>query len=390
MKTDKKLLLVLVVLLSVETVRCQTYPSYGPEINVTINGLTFDAMEPFISPDGNYLFFNNLNDGINTKLYYALKVNDSTFNLIGEINGTNQPFPPHLDAVADMDSLNNFYWTSTRNYPAVLENLFHGKFSNGNVTNIGRVYGNFNKNIPGWLVMDHSISYDGQFLYFNNARFDGDICQGVCETEMGIAEKVNDSTFNKLSSSDFILQNIVDTNYNYYAPCISRDNLELYYTRYPRDSITLNTLFEICVAVRTTPADRFSIPKVLFSALISELIEAPTLTYDKQIIYYHKKTFSSHKIVMRYRQDPLSVINQSNIEVPITVFPNPSRDKINIKTDNSFLKLKVSLYTILGELIKTTNNQTEEIDISFLPAGAYFMKIESDKKFLIKKIIKID
>ena len=34
----------------------QTYPSYGPEIQVTINGLSFDAMEPFISSDGNYLF----------------------------------------------------------------------------------------------------------------------------------------------------------------------------------------------------------------------------------------------------------------------------------------------------------------------------------------------
>lgn len=53
----------------------QTYPSYGPEKQVIINGLTFDAMEPFISPDGNSLFFNNLNDGINTKLFYATKVN---------------------------------------------------------------------------------------------------------------------------------------------------------------------------------------------------------------------------------------------------------------------------------------------------------------------------
>ena len=87
----------------------QTYPSYGPEIQVTINGLSFDAMEPFISSDGNYLFFNNLNDGVNTKLFYATKVNDSTFNYVGELNGTNQTTPPHLDAVADMDTLNNFY-----------------------------------------------------------------------------------------------------------------------------------------------------------------------------------------------------------------------------------------------------------------------------------------
>jgi len=66
------------------------YPSFGPEIEVNIVGLSFDAMEPFLSPNGNYLFFNNLNDGIHTKLFYASKVNDSTFNYEGELQGTNQ------------------------------------------------------------------------------------------------------------------------------------------------------------------------------------------------------------------------------------------------------------------------------------------------------------
>lgn len=93
------------------------YPSFGSEMEVTINDLSFDAMEPFISSNGNYLFFNNLNDGIQTKLHYATKINDSTFNYLGELIGTNQTTTPHLDAVADMDSNGN-YWTSTRNYPS--------------------------------------------------------------------------------------------------------------------------------------------------------------------------------------------------------------------------------------------------------------------------------
>ncbi len=278
-----------------------TYPSFGSEIDVTINGLSFDAMEPFISADGNYLFFNNLNDGVNTKLFYATKVNDSTFTLVGELVGANQPTPPHLDAVADMDSEGVFYWTSTRNYPIEFDNLFHGTFISGNVTDISRVHGDFNMNIPGWLIMDHGISLDGQFLYFNNARFDDSNCQGVCETNLGIAQKVNDSTFNTLSNSASILQNINDANFIYYAPCISSNNLELYYTRYLKGAITTTTLFEICVAVRNTSEDSFSVPKVLFSEVISNLIEAPTLTTDNQIIYYHRKIIDSHKIVMRYR-----------------------------------------------------------------------------------------
>ncbi|WP_430400981.1 hypothetical protein [Flavobacterium sp.] len=276
------------------------YPSFGNEIDVTINGLSFDAMEPFISPSGSYLFFNNVNDGINTKLYYATKINDSTFNYVGELTGANQTTTPFLDAVADMDVNGNFYWTSTRNYPAELNNLFHGTFNAGTITNIGRVQGDFNMNSPGWLVMDHGISLDGEFLYFNNARFDETSCLGPCETTLGIAEKVNSTTFNTITNSSDILQNINDSNYIYYAPCISSDNLELYYTRYLKN-VTASTVFDVCVAVRRNDTSIFSEPKVLFSKSIATLVEAPSLTIDKKIMYYHEKTSSSHKIMMRKR-----------------------------------------------------------------------------------------
>ncbi len=379
---------IVIILLNTFTIKSQTYPSFSSEIDVTINGLSFDAMEPFISPNGNYLFFNNLNDGINTKLYYATKLNDSTFNYIGELNGVNQITSPHLDAVGDLDAVSNFYWTSTRNYPLELDNLFHGTFNNGNVTNIGRVHGDFNKNIPGWLVMDHGISYDGQFLYYNNARFDGSNCQGVCETELGIAQKINDSTFNKMVNSAIILQNIIDTSYNYYAPCISSDNLELYYTRYPRDTITPSTLFEICVAVRSIPTDNFSTPMVLFSELIFDLIEAPTLTTDKKIIYYHKKIVDSHKIVMRYRENPLSITASAELPLPFTIYPNPTNGKLDVKTEFNYHNIKVSIFTLYGEAVITTN-QTE-IDISSLSSGIYYLGLEIDDQVGMKKVVKIE
>ncbi len=357
--------------------KSQTYPTFGQEIDVTINGLSFDAMEPFISPNGNYLLFNNLNDGIDTKLYYATKVNDSTFNYVGELNGTNQAVQPHLDAVSDMDTLNNFYWTSTRNYPIELNNLFHGTFNNGNVINIGRVHGDFNKNIPGWLVMDHGISYDGQFLYYNNARFDGNNCQGACETEIGIAQKVNDSTFNKIANSNTILQNINDTNYIYYAPCISSDNLELYYTRYLKGTITSNTLFEICVAVRNTTTETFSTPTVLFSELIAHLIEAPTLTADKQIIYYHRKTTSSHKIVMRYRTSPMGVEYIADNKPSFSVYPNPSNERIVFCTNDFSNEYAYKIVNVFGQILIENNNinsTIQEVELNKLSNGVYFVQ----------------
>ncbi|WP_417236911.1 hypothetical protein [Bizionia paragorgiae] len=280
-----------------------TFPTFGPPIELTVNGLSFDAMEPFISPDSNYLFFNSLNDGINTKLYYATKINDSTFNFVGELAGANQTTSPQLNAVADLDANSNFYWTSTRDYPNNLNTLFHGIFNSGTVNNSTRVQGDFNMNTPGWLIMDHGISLDGNFLYFNNARFDDANCQGPCETTLGIAERVNPTTYNTLQNSTTILQNINDPNFIYYAPFISSDNLELYYTRFLKGPISPNTVFEICVAIRPNSSATFSTPTVLFSETITNLIEAPTLTVDKRIMYYHQKTNDSHKIMMRYRND---------------------------------------------------------------------------------------
>ena len=276
---------------------------YSNPIEVTIADYSDHAMEPFISPDGNTLFFNSLNNGIDTKLYYATKVNATTFTFMGELNGTNELNNPQLNAVAGLDISNNFYWVSFRDFPTERDNLFYGSFNNGNVINNGRIHGDFYNYGAGWLVMDHGISVDGQTFYYNNARFDGTNCTGPCETFIGIAKKTANDTFIKTIDSDIILQNINNSAYIYYAPYITQDNLELYYTRYLGGTITSSTIAEICVATRATDTDVFSEPKVLFSdTLINNIVEAPTLTTDKQIMYYHKKINGIHKIMMRERE----------------------------------------------------------------------------------------
>lgn len=275
---------------------------YINAVEVTINGYKEDAMEAFISPDGTTLFFNSLNDGNNTKLYYATKVNSNTFNFEGEVDGANESQSAQLNAVADLDALNNFYWTSVRDYPANINNLHHGIYTNGMVYDISRVQGDFYDTNPGWLVMDHGISHDGEFLYYNNARFDDSICIGPCETFLGIAQKSGNNQFTKTANSDTLLQKINNSNYIYYAPCITMDNLELYYTRFLKGTVSADTVVEICVSTRNTDTDVFSNPKVLFSSTLANgIIEAPTLITDKSVMYYHKKVNGVHRILMRER-----------------------------------------------------------------------------------------
>jgi hypothetical protein len=364
-------------------------PSYSAEKDVTIIGLTFDAMEPFISPDGNFLFFNNLNDGINTKLYYATYVNDSTFNFVGELNGCNQITPPYLDAVADMDASGYFLWTSTRDYPAEFDNLHHGAFTAGIINNIGRVHGDFYIYLPGWLIMDHGISNDGQFLYYNNARFDG-VCSGPCETNVGIAQKVNDSTFNTIINSSAITQNINDTSYLNYATCITSDNLELYYTRFLKGTVTPTTTFEMCVAIRNTATDTFSAPVVLFSETINNIVEAPTLTIDKQIMYYHKKVLGVHVIKMRHRL-PASSINQKEETNTFNIYPNPTSGNITIDLGKQQDNIRATLTNTIAQVIFTKKYcSTAIIEINLTaPKGIYFLQLTIDGQIITKKLMKL-
>jgi hypothetical protein len=387
-------ILLIGLLIQFSIINAQNYPLFGSEKAVTINGLNFDAMEPFISPDNSTLFFNNLNDGINTKLFYADRINDSTFIFVGEVIGANQLANPQLDAVADMDANNQFYWTSTRNYPNELDNLHYGTFNNGAITDSGRVRGDFNLNTPGWLIMDHGISYNGQYLYFNNARFDNMNCQGPCETQIGVAEKVNDSTFNTLINSDGILQNINDANYIYYAPCITADDLEFYYTRYLSGNITPGTMFDICVAVRDSPTDSFSVPQVLFSDSIAYLVEAPTLTTDKNIIYYHKKVGNSHEIKMRHRLSSASIYEATGKTLNIKVFPNPMEKETTISFNPYTDKLyNIVLLDNLGRQLRTYNNiENGELTINKndLKKGLYIIQLISDSKLIINKKLIIE
>src|SRR5688572_3732223 len=83
-------------------------------VRIVIQGYPGNAMEPALSPDGRYLFFNNLNDpATNTNLFYAERIDDTTFAFRGPLAGTNGPV---LDAVASLDVTGAFYFITTRSY----------------------------------------------------------------------------------------------------------------------------------------------------------------------------------------------------------------------------------------------------------------------------------
>jgi Tol biopolymer transport system component len=260
-------------------------PSFGTPVPVTIEGYRGDAMEPFVSTDGKYLFFNNRNDpGTNTDLYFARRVNDTTFAYAGALTGANSP---ELDAVASMDRAGHFYFVSTRSYSRTFATIYRATFANGKVSNVSIVPG-VSKATPGRVNFDAAISPDGNTLYFVDARFNG--ANQPTSADLVIATKTA-TGFARVADSGRILAK-VNTGDLEYGAAISSDGLTLYFTRAAAPLGSSSPA--IYVATRASTGSAFGPPKQLTS--LSGFVEAPALSPDGRAIYFHERVGGTFRI----------------------------------------------------------------------------------------------
>lgn len=261
---------------------------FGDPRPVAITGYADHAMEPFITRDGTALFFNSLNDGVDTKLHWASRVSDDEFAYQGEIGGVNGS-PPHLDAVASMDLDGRFYYTSTRSYLVDWKTIYTGTYAAGAVTDLAVQEGDIYLG-PGWLVMDAEVSPDGEYLYYSQAFFSGGSIPDA--SDILVARK-DGALFNLVPSAASIMANVNRPGDSLeYAPSISADGLELFFTRYAPGSGDPR----ICRATRNSAADPFGTPALI--SAITGFAEAPSLSGDGKILYYHAKEGALHVIMM--------------------------------------------------------------------------------------------
>jgi hypothetical protein len=244
---------------------------------VVVNGYTGDIMEPFISRDAHYLFFNNLNElSVNTNIFYAEKINDTVFQYKGEVQGVNSTA---LDGVASMDNNGNFYFVSTRSYAQTFSTIYHGNFENGSVTAVDTIPG-ISRHEPGIVNFDVEVSADGNTLYFVDGRFNS---SGQPQSADIVVATRSGTGFQRSANSDEILH-AVNTNELEYAAGISADELTLYFTRVP--SVTSGAVPRIFYATRENKNLSFNKPNELTQA--EGFVEAAAFSGDS-LIYYHKK-----------------------------------------------------------------------------------------------------
>ena len=241
---------------------------------VTIEGYSDDAMEPFISRDGKYLFFNNLNEPkVDTNLHWAERIDDLHFKYRGEIQGVNTP---GLEGVPSMDRQGNFYFVSNRSYDQTASTLYRGKFANGAITAVELVPG-VSQAKPGIVNFDAEISADGNTLYFVESEFS---IFGNPKSARILFARRNGNTFVRDPSSVSILQ-AVNTDALTYAPSTSVSECELFFTRVGPQGPA------IYMALRAEKTKPFEKPLRL--SAVTGFVEGPTFSADEQSLYYHKK-----------------------------------------------------------------------------------------------------
>jgi hypothetical protein len=248
---------------------------------VDIVGYDKSTMEAFITRDGKYLFFNNEEGDVpkqQKNIYYALRIDDTHFQFMGEIKGINSN---EVDAVPTMDRDGNFYFVSTAHYGKKngFATVYSGKFRDGQVSNI-KAHPELSLHSPGWLNMDIEISADGNTLYATQTYFSGG--SPPKESYFFVAHKVGNK-FKINKKSDVIFKQINSDDLEY-AAAISDDELELFFTRLSPENGFRYTTYR---TTRPNKTSAFAKPTKIEA--ITGISEAIAITSDGKLAYFHKK-----------------------------------------------------------------------------------------------------
>ncbi len=252
---------------------------FGNPQRVTVQGYDGQIMEPFLSRDGNTLFFNNLNNpSVDTNLHWSTRVSNTEFEYQGELQGV---ATESLEGVPTMDQNNTMFYVYTGDYFQTLQSIYTGNYNQGSLSNIS-VVENLSLNLPGWLNFDVEVSNDGQSLYFVDGLYDEN--GGPRQANFSIARK-NGNEFQRDPNSAALLANI-NTDDLEYAAAISKNELELCFTRII-GAISVNSEAHIYIATRTATNLPFSEPQEITE--ITGFVEGPTFSANDNGLYYHKK-----------------------------------------------------------------------------------------------------
>jgi len=235
------------------------------------------AQDPFISADGQYLFFDDRSDrNHEPSLHWARRIDYKTFAYQGKIEGVNAG---KTNIAPSMDKGGNFYFSTDLSYKENSTTVYRGAFAAGKVSNAAPVRGTSHS---GWAQMDVEVTPDGKTLYLSDFKIQ---FLGPSVANLRVATKNADGSFTIEPNSDEIFKSTNNGGLNF-APD-TRDGLELFFTHAKKSDGTLR----IYVANRNSTSEPFDAPALISAA--EGQVEAPSLSSEGIHLYYHKITSPS-------------------------------------------------------------------------------------------------
>ncbi len=80
-------------------------------------------------------------------------------------------------------------------------------------------------------------------------------------------------------------------------------------------------------------------------------------------------------------------INESDLKKKINIFPNPTKDVLQIEVSDDTEIEGIELFDIEGKRVKIFNKIDTSLNISALSSGTYFLKFSTGEGVLIKKVV---
>jgi uncharacterized protein YhhL (DUF1145 family) len=86
--------------------------------------------------------------------------------------------------------------------------------------------------------------------------------------------------------------------------------------------------------------------------------------------------------------DIISGLENVTVENFVQIFPNPVRNELRIATAENLIIKGLEIVDLSGKTYYQINKSTNQVDVSALPQGVYFVRIETDKGIVAKRFVK--
>lgn len=103
--------------------------------------------------------------------------------------------------------------------------------------------------------------------------------------------------------------------------------------------------------------------------------------------FYATPTSTSYQFPYTFTIQNTLSIDDNLVDSTFSIYPNPTNLKVNIKSENKFDEAEI--YNVLGQKVLTSRiSENQEIDMSSLTSGTYFLKLKSENLIKNVKILK--